>query len=160
MPCSVCRGRESAGSPVGDTTSLLNPHRTQTSPQLLYLLQTHLSSCCASERRRWNNTPEETPMPLGELAAVCHQGHFEQGTMGNGCRLHLSASIEPIWPAQPLTGWQWDQKPLRFHLDFPESPAHMRGVSWANSQGSTRPCGEAAPNSSDICQRGEAKIEK
>lgn len=60
--------------------------------------------------------------------------------MGNGCRLHLSASIEPIWAAQPLTGWQRDQKPLRFHLDFPESPAHMRGVSWANSQGSTRPC--------------------
>lgn len=42
--------------------------------------------------------------------------------MGKGCRLHLSASIEPIWAPQPLTGWQWDEKPLRFHLDFPESP--------------------------------------
>lgn len=63
---------------------------------------------------------------------------------------------------QPLTGWQRDEEPLRFNLDFPESPTCVGspGQTVRGQHGGEVPRGEAVANSSDICQRGEAKIEK
>lgn len=85
-----------------------------------YLPVVHLSITAGTTHLKRRQSHLASSLPT---ATVCHQRYFEQGTMGKGCRLHLSAFIEPIWALQPLTGWQWDEKPLRFNLDFPESAA-------------------------------------